>query len=305
MTVSEVLDCYATEHAPDAVDGQRIGYAIQALIPMLGDMTLDKLTAGVRKKYARTRTKTKRVLGPDRAVKEVKIPVAANTIVRELATMDAAARHCVREGYLTAYPDDQWFPERPDPKERYLEVSEAAALLRAARRPPPDPRAPSSRLHLPLFILIGLYTGRRKESILTLQWQPNMTGGWVDLERGYIDFYPIQARKTKKRRGFVRIPHRLLTFLRYARRRTRTHVIEFEGHPVKSIKRSFSSACRAAGLEGVHPHILRHTLATWLAQRGVEPRRAADFLEMTLETYERRYRKYHPDFQSEALEALR
>ena len=45
-----------------------------------------------------------------------------------------------------------------------LTEREAAALLRTALR---EPRV---RLHLPLFILIGLYTGSRKEAILTLRW---------------------------------------------------------------------------------------------------------------------------------------
>lgn len=305
FTVNDALMCYLEEHGPQAVDSDRIAFAAKALTKAIGEKTLAQMTAKSRRDYCRLRTKPRRVRVPGGGHRVEMVPVAPMTLVRELATLDAAARYCVREGYLSAYGTDQWFPERPEPKERYLDPQEAAALLRAAKRPPPDYRAPSARWHLPLFILIGLYTGRRKESILTLQWQPNPTGGYVDLERGYIDFYAQDQRRTKKRRGIIKIPERLMTFLRYARARTTTYVIEYEGRPVKSIRRSFSTACRAAGLEGVHPHILRHTLATWLAQRGVPPREAADYLEMTLETYERRYRKYHPDHQSMALAALR
>ena len=39
-----------------------------------------------------------------------------------------------------------------------------------------------ARLHLPLFILIGLYTGARKEAILSLRWSQ------VDLTSNRIDF---------------------------------------------------------------------------------------------------------------------
>ena len=54
-------------------------------------------------------------------------------------------------------------PERPEPKDRWLSRKEAAAVIRAAR-------TPQARLYLPHFILIGLYTGRRKEAILSLRW---------------------------------------------------------------------------------------------------------------------------------------
>lgn len=289
ITVAEILDFYAVEHAPGLADAERIGIAIDNLLPWLGEKTVDEIFENTRKQYALDRGR------------------APATVVKELAVLDAAARHCVRNRYLTLYPDDQWFPQRPEPGDRYLTRQEAAKLIRAARRPPPDPRAPSSREHLPLFLLLGLYTGRRKEAILALQWHPNTQGGWVDLENNRIDFYAIKERRTKKRKGIIPIPHRLRRFLVAARERTRSHVIEFEGKPMKSVKRSFGSACRAAGaaFDDVHPHILRHTLATWLSQQGVPEEQAADFLEMSVEVYRRRYRKYHPDYMAAALAAMR
>ena len=66
---------------------------------------------------------------------------------------------------------------------------------------------------MPLFVLIALYTGRRKEAVLSLRWPQ------VDLEAGLIDFEISGRRRTNKKRGRVPIPQWLLPHLRRARTR--------------------------------------------------------------------------------------
>ena len=62
---------------------------------------------------------------------------------------------------------------------------------------------------------------------------------------------------------------------------------------------------RAAGLgREVTPHILRHTCATWLMQRGVSLWDASGFLGMTVQQLEEGYGHHHPDYQDEAVAAL-
>lgn len=97
-------------------------------------------------------------------------------------------------------------PERPAPRDRWLTRKEAASLIRAAR-------TPQARLYMPLFILLGLYTGRRKEAILSLRWPQ------VDLHAGLIDFEIAGRKRTFKKRGKIPIPKRLLPHLKRARRR--------------------------------------------------------------------------------------
>ena len=49
------------------------------------------------------------------------------------------------------------------------------------------------------------------------------------------------------------------------------HVIHYQGSNVTKLRRSWSNARIAAGLdEAVTPHTLRHTAATWLMQVGVD-----------------------------------
>jgi len=145
-------------------------------------------------------------------------------------------------------------PDRPEPRDRWLTRKEAAALLRAALA---EPRV---RLYLPLFILLGLYGGARKEAILSLRWSQ------VDLEGGRIDFNTPGARRTNKRRARIPIPAKLLGHLRQASMRGTElgFVINDNGKRLADVKRGFASACRRARLDGVSPHILRHTCATWL-----------------------------------------
>jgi integrase len=153
---------------------------------------------------------------------------------------------------------------------------------------------------LPLFMLIGFYTGARKEAILSLRWSQ------VDLDAGRIDFNTPGARRTNKGRAGIPVPARLLGHLRRASKRATElgFVISENGKRLRDVKRGFASACRRAGLDGVSPHVLRHTCATWLMQRGVPMWEAAGFLGISRETPERVYGHHHPDYLRTAAEAL-
>ena len=41
------------------------------------------------------------------------------------------------------------------------------------------------------------------------------------------------------------------------------------GHRIKDIKKSFRTACQAAGIEDFTIHDLRHTAAAWYVQKGI------------------------------------
>jgi integrase len=82
-------------------------------------------------------------------------------------------------------------------------------------------------------------------------------------------------------------------------------VVEWNGKPVESVRKGFEAAVCASGLgKEVTPHILRHTCATWLMQRGVNLWAAAGFLGMTVQQLEQGYGHHHPEYQEQAVEAL-
>jgi integrase len=153
---------------------------------------------------------------------------------------------------------------------------------------------------MPLFVLLGIYTGRRKEAILSLRWHQ------VDLDAKLINFERTSGETTNKRRGKVRIPDRLLPHLIRAKRRGSDigYVIHENGKRIGDIKKGFAAACARAGLEDVSPHTLRHTAATWLMKAGVPIWEASQFLAMSEETLIRVYAHHHPDFTRSAADAI-
>lgn len=231
---------------------------------------------------------------------------------RELEDLRAAVRHHWEAGLCTALTPIV-LPERGEPRERWLTRKEAAQFLRTARRMrqlqfgKETDRA--TAYHIAQFFLVGLYTGSRAGAICgaTLD-QPTIGRSWIDLENGIFYRQAIGRRKQKnKRQTPVRLPPRLLAHMRRWKRKgiSVRSLIEWNGEPVKRINKAFRSVRRAAGLgEDVVPHTLRHTCATWLAQRGVPTWEAAGFLGMTEQIFIAVYGHHHPDHQKNAVNAF-
>jgi integrase len=214
----------------------------------------------------------------------------------------AAVNFAHRHGRITSAPF-VFLPDKPEGKSRWLTHAEAAALVRAARRARSTAGlsyATSSRAYLPLFILLALHTGARKEALLSLRWPQ------VDFERNVIDLNPPGRRRTAKGRSVIPIPDRLKTLLRLARDRGTDlgYVLHQNGNRILDIKKSFARACRDAGLSGVTPHTLRHTCGTWLAQRGVDLWEVAGWLGQTHARTTELYAHHHPDHFQAAKRAV-
>lgn len=278
MTVANALDIYGREHAPTVRAPARIGYAIAALNPILGDLPVGSITGEVCRRYARTRVK------------------APGTIRKELGVLQAAVNYCHAEGHLTA-PVKVKLPAKPAPRDRWLTRDEVARLIRAARR------NRKSR-HLARFILIAVYTGTRSDALLRLRYMPNTEGGWVDTEAGMLHRRGIGEAETTKRRPPVPIPRHLLAHLRRWERCGNRYVVEVGGQRVASVKTAWKSALADAGIDHCTRHDLRHTAITWAMQRGADKWAAAGFFGIGLDMLERVYGHHHPDYMRSAVEAM-
>ena len=135
----------------------------------------------------------------------------------------------------------------------------------------------------------------------------SMTWDQIDLQNGVMRRRAAGvAEDAKKRTPPVRSGRRILAHLRRWRRLDEPlgvkYLCHYEGARVAKLRRSFPAAAKRAGLEGVTPHTLRHTRATWLMQAGIEPWEAAGSLGMSVEMLTRVYGHHHPDFQKRAAE---
>lgn len=305
LSITDVLVTYNREHAPHTSAPKTIGYATSALMPFwMGRSVLD-----VKAKTCR-----------DYAARRARDGVKPSTVRRELGVMQAALTYWHREhGPLDSIPVVT-MPDRAAPRERWLTRSEAARLLAGAlgwyvaaqdiktRRTTAWRRNRSTKApYLARFILIGLYTGTRHGAILGLQWHPNTTGGWVDLDAGVLHRRAEGSRLTNKRRPPVRVGRRLLAHMRrWARldRSTALHVVSYNGRPILKERRAWGTAVANAHLgHEVVPHVLRHTRATWMMQAGVPLWEAAGALGMSPAILERVYGHHSPDWQKRAAEA--
>lgn len=278
ISIAEVLERYATEHAPTCKDPVRIGHAVEALVPILGGLPVAGITGEVCRHYARARER------------------APGTIRKELGTLRAALNYCASEGYLTYAPRVR-LPAKPAPRDRWLTRDEAAKLLRAAYRNP-------KTKHVARFILVALYTGTRSDAIMRLRFTPTTYGGWIDTEAGLMYRRGLGEAESKKRQPPIPLPRRLLAHLRRWREAEAQHVVEYEGSRVASVKHAWATALAESGIEHCTRHDLRRTAVTWAMQNGIDKWAACGFFGLTMDLLESTYGHHHPDHLRSAVEAI-
>lgn len=311
MTCGSALEIYAEEHAINVADPQRIGYAIDALDPYFGDLTIAEVTRTTSMGYAKRRKSS------------------VWTIRRELGVLQAAINHCFQESYLLS-PKNVHMPPAPEANDRWLTRQEAAWLLRGARALNRDGR------HLQDFIQHGLYTGSRKKTILAMHINIESTfGGTVDTVNGVLYRKPKGKVATNKKQGTARLPPRYLAQLRRQAANGRRYVVErtivrFEGDQrvteremIADIRKGWSRAvqlaeqlAKNAGIEldlrmghgenrkPITPHVLKHTAITWSLQKGAKIWDAAGYFDTSPATIEKTYGHHSPDHQSSAIAAI-
>ncbi|MGO9545417.1 MAG: tyrosine-type recombinase/integrase, partial [Rhodomicrobium sp.] len=285
--IADILNFYMREKVEHVARPDLILYQIGFLLPWWGEKRAIEIKPKACRDYVRWRLEQ---IGPRGRMSE-------GTARKDLETLRAALRFWHEEYTLTALPIVK-LPPKPKRREDWLDRSAAARLIWAAWRNP-DAR------HLARFILIGIYSGTRPGAILRLKWLPSTDSGWIDLEHGRLYRKGGAERETKKRQPPAPIHARLLPHLRRWQRIDAAagalHVVNFKGAQVGKLRRSWRTACDAAGLPGTDvPHSLRHTACTWQMQAGTDRWQAAGYLGMSVETLERHYGHHSPDFQAGA-----
>lgn len=266
-TVQAVLEGYRDDHGKGLRGQDGLNYGVKALIAGLGDLAPDHLTPTVIKRYAK-----------DRGAKD-------GTILREVGVLRAALAWAKNHKMLAHVPAIPNPVRRPPPRHRWLSKVEAGKLLAACTEP-----------HIRLFVVLGLTTVARMSAILEAEWSQ------VDWERGEIDYGEGHGNK---RRTIVPLNPQAVAALKLARELACSpRIIEYHGKPVTAVKKGFASACSRAGLQGVTPHVLRHSGASWMAMDGVPLSQIAKFLGDSEAIVERVYAKWTPGYLRQAANAL-
>jgi integrase len=260
---------YASEHVPHTRGTKDAAYTIGVLSSWWGDKRLSAVTAKSCRAYAAT--------------------MPQSSARRSLEILRAAIRHWHKEhGPLPSLPAVV-LPSKSEPREKWLTKAEAARLLRAAKHVE----------HLKRFILLGLHTGSRRDSILSLTWDRIDFAAGVMRRRGYGE-----TESRTKRTPPVRLAKRTLGFLRRWQRMDGgrgKYVIHWGGKRIVRFGKVWDRVCKEAGVEAT-PHTLRHTRATWLMQAGINVWEAAGHLGMSAAILQKVYAKHSPDFQQLAAE---
>jgi integrase len=283
IPVADVIGVWLDDKVPTQSRPRETGQRATTLLAFFEGKMLSSVNAAACKHYAASRS-----------------TMAAAR--RELEDLRAAIIHHHRQGYC-AERMTVWLPERSPRHERWLDRTEAAAMLWALWRAKDPLTGIPTRRHAARFFLVALYTGTRSGAVCAAAIRPTVGSGYIDLDAGLFYRKAPKARENKKRQPPVTLPKRLLAHLQRWERKQIAHnfVVEHHGKPVQSIRTAWNSARVEAGLdEDVTPHTLRHTAATWLVLNGTDIGKAADFLGMSAETLHRHYRHHHPDYQREA-----
>ena len=242
-TVGELYAAYAQDRERDGKLMPAFRDSWRALSPRFANMPVDAVNADVCRDHAR-----------DRSAAGVKPGTIWTELTRLRSCLNWAHKRRVIE--RTPYV---WVPSKPPPRNIVMTEDQVADLIDACQAP-----------HVKLFVILAINTAARTGAILGLAWDR------VDLDAMQIDFRekdevnPL-TKKVRKGRAVVPIVPETRAALQTARAGALSpYVIEWDGEPVKKIRKGFAMAAKRAGLPAtITPHVLRHTAASWLESDGV------------------------------------
>jgi integrase len=224
---------------------------------------------------------------------------APATIRGELAILKACFNWCASSKQkIIGVADVPVFDLPPDspPRDRWLRGPEIQTLFDSATAIRVAGSSPGRLSRVERFLWLALETAARVTAILELTWDR------VDFELNTINYNVPGRRKTKKRRVIVPISSALRpVLLRAYEEREGEHVCDSLS---LSIWRKVKNVAEHAKVEGVSPHVLRHTAATHMLRRGVPLWQVAGILGNTVAMVERGYGHHVPDGGASAVEMI-
>lgn len=207
--------------------------------------------------------------------------VSLATVQKDVSTLKAILNKAYREGHLAQPPRLPKF-KALKPRNRWLELAEEERLVTCAAN------------HLVPLIRFAVATGGRRSELLGLDWRQ------VDLARKRVVFLDTKNGEDRT----IRLCDSACAVLASLGPKEMGPVFTYKGMAIKSVKTSFDAARKAAGLDDVRFHDLRHTFASRLVQAGVPLYDVGQLLGHKSLGMVQRYAHLAPDYQERAIKAL-
>lgn len=155
-------------------------------------------------------------------------------------------------------------------------------------------RKPSNRMsRVGRFIIIAMETAQRKKAIEELLWEQ------VDFDKNLIYFNPEGRLQTIKKRSVLPMGSRLRPVMEQAKQEAiNKYVLDKD----TSLYDAVVSLGKKLNIDGLHPHVFRHTWATRAVTRGVALKKVAMYLGDSEKTVRDNYEHLSPNYLLDATE---
>ncbi|WP_306420532.1 tyrosine-type recombinase/integrase [Xanthomonas oryzae] len=204
---------------------------------------------------------------------------------RMLGVGKSAMNRAWKRGEISQVP----FVELPPIGDAYPHYGSREQIVRLFNAPMPE--------HIWAYLLVRLCTGCRGDAALDLQVFQ------IDRSADLVRLNPPGRQQTKKYRPVVPLLPILAAYLDQAK--PSAYVVHWHQRPVASIKTTWRKLRRAALLPAWFvPKTIRHTVATWLRQRGVPAWEVSGLLGHHAGGTTDAYAKFDPTYLGEARKAL-
>lgn len=270
MHINDCFEKYQSQHLDNnTVSPARALRAWELMQPHFGKLEINQLDQNALKDYQREREWD---------------GAAITTVDRELGVLRAALNWCYKQNLIDKVP---YIPNQAGVRrrERILNKKEVSRLVTAA----------TNVHYVYKFLMLALFTGQRREAILSLKWDR------VDMERKTIEFNDPDLYLAGRRKGRAHVPihPKLFTLLEQLfQNKTCDFVVDNRGKNVPSttLQYGWTKVRELADLgPEVTPHIIRHTVATDQIGNGVSLEFVAQLLgHKSTHTTESVYVKRNP-----------
>lgn len=232
-TISELIERYRSDVLP-ALKGKHAKPALNALLPVFGDYALSSVTSEMISKYRDNRLKS----------------VAESTVKKEINLLSKVIDLAGKEWGIPVAVNPCLSVKRPsEPKgrDRRLEGNEEEMLLLACRQSSPE---------LEAITIIGIETAARLGELLKLEWKRinlnKRTAQLLDTKNGDDRGIPLSSRAVATLQSLPR------------------HIgsqVFYRWTASDSFNKTWTRACKRAGIEDLRFHDLRHEACSRLADK--------------------------------------